>query len=86
LGLKTGNYTALTETDIIKSNSEWLLDSGATNHIAYSREIFKNLKPYKSTIKVGDGRSLKIKGIGEVMIEVESNTSIIRINFQRYLI
>ena len=49
--------------------SEWLLDSGATNHIACCKESFKTIKPYNSTIKVGDGRSLKIKGIGEVVIK-----------------
>ena len=92
---KTINYTAqnikkknteklsfITDTERIKSNSEWLLDSGATNHIACSREVFKNLKPHKSTIKVGDGRSLKVKGIGEVMIEIESNNSILELTFK----
>jgi hypothetical protein len=94
---KTANYTEenatttnekfsfITDVDKTKLNSVWLLDSGATNHIACSKEIFKNIKPYKSTIMVGDGRSLKIKGIGEVIIKVESNDKIIELSFKNTL-
>ncbi len=34
---------------------------------------------------VGDGRSLKIKGIGEVIIKVESNDKIIELSFKKTL-
>ena len=34
---------------------------------------------------VGDGRSLKIKGIGEVIIKVESNDKIIELSFKNTL-
>jgi hypothetical protein len=78
-------FSFITDVEKTKLNSVKLLDSGATNHIACSKEIFKNIKPYKSTIKVGDGRSLKKKEIGEVIIKVESNDKIIALSFKNTL-
>ena len=50
-----------------KSNSRiWLLDFGATNHMCWEKNIFKELKPHTSTVIVGDGRSLPVKGKGSI--------------------
>ena len=45
----------------------WILDSGATNHICCDKKMFKTFKKYSSTVKVGDGRKLQVKGIGQVI-------------------
>jgi hypothetical protein len=55
------------------SNKIWLIDSGATNHIACSKEMFEKIEPYHSTIKLGDGRPLAVKGIGEIKVKIISN-------------
>ena len=35
--------------------------------------MFKDLKPYNSIVKVGDGRKLQVKGIGTVECEIVTN-------------
>ena len=45
----------------VNTSSIWLLDSGATNHMCCSEDYFDFIKPYDSTIKVGDGRTLVVE-------------------------
>ena len=54
----------------LNAKNTWILDSGATNHISCLRSMFKQFKHYDSTIKVGDGRQLQVKGIGTVECEI----------------
>ena len=57
-----------------KSTSiNWYLDSGATNHVCCNKEKFATLESYESTIKVGDGRALKVTGKGNIFLKVLSN-------------
>jgi hypothetical protein len=39
----------------INAKKEWILDSGATNHMCCDKAMFKVLEPYKSVVQVGDG-------------------------------
>ena len=79
LNIKNENKTAINNREDIvfhisdnnvNAKTTWILDSGATNHICCLRSMFKMFKPYNSTIKVGDGRQLKVKGIGTVECEI----------------
>jgi hypothetical protein len=47
-----------------KAKEIWFLDSGASNHICCMREKFIEIQAIDSTIEVGDGRQLEVKGIG----------------------
>ena len=54
---------------VFHTNNVWLLDSGASNHTCCLKDMFSTIRPYESVIKVGDGRELEVKGIGEVELE-----------------
>ncbi|XP_031281900.1 uncharacterized protein LOC116140401 [Pistacia vera] len=60
------------------SNEAWLIDSGCTNHTAEDLHKFINLdKLYSSRVKIGNGDSVEVKGIGDVAIQIQSGTKII---------
>ena len=44
----------------IDAKEVWLLDFEATNHICNNRDIFEMFKISESSIKVRDGRELKL--------------------------
>ncbi|KAL6335579.1 hypothetical protein AAG906_030709 [Vitis piasezkii] len=47
------------------SYNAWLIDSGCTHHMCHNATIFKDLdKTYNSTVKVGNGRYVDVKGMG----------------------
>lgn len=58
----------------------WLLDSGATNHICCQKNMFKAIKHYNSVIKVGDGREVKVKGIGTVKLKIWTKNQVLNFN------
>jgi hypothetical protein len=41
-------------------------ETGATNLMSWEKEKFDELKAHESSVKVGDGRSLSVKGIGNL--------------------
>ncbi|XP_074362887.1 uncharacterized protein LOC141703204 [Apium graveolens] len=44
---------------------EWYIDSACSNHMTGKKELFSKLdKRYKSKVKIGDGKMLKIEGKG----------------------
>ncbi|XP_074362888.1 uncharacterized protein LOC141703205 [Apium graveolens] len=44
---------------------EWYIDSSCSNHMTGKKELFSKLdKRYKSKVKIGDGKMLKIEGKG----------------------
>ena len=51
----------------------WIIDSGATAHMAYDRSLFTSLKNVEipKLVTVGDGNELKVEGIGEINLNVE---------------
>ena len=79
------NFACYADNDDSAVRKIWLLDSGATNHICCLRYKFSKIKPYNSTIKVGDGRKLKVEGIGEVNLKIQSNNGIIILQLQQVL-
>ncbi|RVX16985.1 hypothetical protein CK203_003255 [Vitis vinifera] len=47
------------------SYNAWLIDSGCTHHMCHNATIFKDLdKTYNSTVKVGNGGYVDVKGRG----------------------
>ena len=55
--------------------SDWIIDSGASSHMSWEREIFTTYKELNnSTVKVGDGRTLKVAGEGTVLVKVLSES------------
>ena len=51
-------------------NSEWFLDSGCSNHMSGSKELFKNLdESQKSVVRLGDDKLTQVKGKGTIGIQ-----------------
>lgn len=49
----------------------WFLDSGATSHMTYQRDIFQNLDTnYSGTVKLADKKEISVKGLGTVVLDV----------------
>lgn len=50
-------------------------DSGATDHMSFQRELFKNFKStiHNAYVKVGDGRRLKVEGKGDIEVRGNAN-------------
>jgi hypothetical protein len=50
-------------------HNRWVLDTGASNHMTGSRDIFAELDPkICGTIKFGDGSIMKIEGRGSIIL------------------
>ena len=64
-----GNY-AHASTSLHKSCPNWILDSGASRHVAGTLKEFDSYTQYppthKETIQTADGTSQPIKGVGTV--------------------
>ena len=52
------------------SAETWVLDTGASYHMTYSRELFITFKEWTSSVKLGDDGELGVKGSGSVQITV----------------
>ena len=61
--------------DLVSDENTWLVDSGATAHVARSRELFSTYTPGdKGVLRMGNGGVAKVVGIGD--IRVETNTGV----------
>ncbi|RVX19445.1 Retrovirus-related Pol polyprotein from transposon TNT 1-94 [Vitis vinifera] len=60
------------------SYNAWLIDSGCTHHMCHNATIFKDLdKTYNSTVKVGNGGYVDVKGRGTIAIKTNSGIKLI---------
>lgn len=52
---------------------DWIIDSGATSHMSYDLEIFTTYRviPPGKTVKIGDGFSLDVTGVGSARINMK---------------
>ncbi|KAL4386886.1 hypothetical protein GQ457_09G029220 [Hibiscus cannabinus] len=61
-----------------KTNENWLIDSGCTNHMASDESMFKNIdRTCISWIKIGNGQFIEAKGRGDVLVNTPTCTKII---------
>ena len=58
-----------TSRDHIPSGT-WLIDSGATDHIAVSKEAFSNYKAHRDRIQVANNQYTDVLGIGSIILPV----------------
>jgi len=50
--------------------SEWIVDSGCTNHMCFEKVKFENFHEYrKNPVVIGDSSFLKVQGIGNVLLQ-----------------
>lgn len=56
-----------------RGSQKWVLDTGATNHMTGSKEVFAKLDPQIcGTVKFGDGSTTKIEGRGTIILNCKS--------------
>nr|GEV29833.1 retrovirus-related Pol polyprotein from transposon TNT 1-94 [Tanacetum cinerariifolium] len=48
----------------------WIMDTGASHHMTFSRDLFTSFKEWNRTVKLGDDAVLSIKGSGIVQIKM----------------
>ena len=68
------NYSAfLASDDNNTSNNHWLIDSGATKHMTYDRNSYKEYTSFETPQQVGlgDGHTLDAVGIGTVEVIIQ---------------
>ena len=54
------------------SNQNWIVDSGATDHICSSLDLFKNYKVFDkspNTITIADGKQVTVEHVGDVFFD-----------------
>ncbi|GAB2281572.1 hypothetical protein Dimus_039478 [Dionaea muscipula] len=57
--------------DTTVTDTEWMTDTGASNHMTGTISLLKNLKKYygSDSVLIGDGTSLEIKGVGDTEVQ-----------------
>ena len=53
----------------MKNSKVWVGDSGATKHMTYQSNWFKNMRPMNGNVIIGDGKRVPVRGIGEIIIK-----------------
>lgn len=79
---------ALSSTSTSKEkNDQWFIDSGATKHMTFQRNIMTDYEKYEkpSKIYLGDNRVIKAYGEGKVKIECHDGTENITLNLHKVL-
>lgn len=62
-------HTAYTEKD----TRQWVLDTGATNHMSGTRPAFSEIDSnVRGTVKFGDGSVVQIEGVGTVLFSCKN--------------
>ena len=68
-------YTScVVDSKVLNANVSWIIDSGATSHMTPQISLFSSIdKSYSSSVIVANGKSLEVKGIGKVNINLTTN-------------
>lgn len=54
--------------------SQWILDSGATEHMTSDRERFTSLQKYTSIVEVANSEKIAVTGKGEILLSFHDST------------
>jgi len=69
---------AYTDDIKISSHEDWFLDSGCSNHMCGTKELFCVLdEHFRETVKLGNGSSLTVMGKGNVRVRFNDKTQVI---------
>ena len=68
--------SSVSALNICVNRNDFVIDSGATNHMCFDKSLFKNISNIDENIsvKVGDGSSLPVEGKGDVRINIKLPT------------
>jgi len=54
----------------IGSADTWVMDTGASYHMTFNKELFSSFKKWNGSVKLGDDEELGVKGSGAVQIKM----------------
>ena len=71
---KVGAFTA---SQVSTNKERWLIDSGASSHMCYSKDILIDYKEFSQpeTVSLGDGRTVEAIGVGNVSLSMQFKVS-----------
>ena len=52
------------------SVNSWVMDTGASYHMTFSKDLFTSFKKWKGNVKLGDDEELRVDGSGSVQIKM----------------
>jgi hypothetical protein len=56
------------------SNDDWIIDSGATNHLTFQKHLLVNFdEKFSDFIEIADGSKVKCSGRGDIEIMLKGN-------------
>ncbi|XP_016730377.1 uncharacterized protein [Gossypium hirsutum] len=71
-------FTASYFVGTTKANSDWLVDSDCSHHMASDTKLFKDLdRTFTSKIRIEDGKLIEAKGKGNVLVSTGSGNKLI---------
>jgi hypothetical protein len=70
---------------VLQTAHEWVLDSGATDHMSPHRDKFQKFRAHRSNISVGGGIQLSSEGTGEIVIDLVNSKSKITLHNVLYV-
>jgi hypothetical protein len=53
---------------------DWVVDTGASDHMCWDKDLFDNVKPWKIAVYFGDGTHVMSEGVGSVWLKSNSHT------------
>lgn len=68
---------AMTVIWVNKKTNEWILDSGASDHMSHNRDWFCNYEKFDKIIpvRIGNGKTIPALGCGDIQIQVFDGTT-----------
>ena len=65
-------FSAVKTDDCLNSDCQWIIDSGASRHMSYEKDIFHAYKSFEvpETVGLGDGRSVQAFGSGQIRLKM----------------
>ncbi len=52
------------------SANTWVMDTGASYHMTFTKELFTSFKEWKGSVKLGDDQELSVEGSGSVQVKM----------------
>lgn len=66
---KENEQTSYASAFLAAQDQQWIVDSGASNHMCRDRSLYKNLKDYNNKITIANNTTLPCKGVGDVSLD-----------------
>lgn len=56
----------IVQEPVCQNDLDFIMDTGASEHMSYNRKLFSSYRKINKQVVVGDGKRLKVEGIGDI--------------------